>query len=444
MPPFLLDLAYLVLLLAAAPFLIYKAARSGKYRTGLGQKLFGLVPARSSRRPCVWFHAVSVGEVLLLEPIVARLRARRADAEIVLSTTTNSGMEVARGKFKGLTLFYFPLDFSWSVRTAVARVRPDLVVLAELELWPNFIRAARRSGARVAVVNGRMSPHSFAGYHRLGLVMRRVFRWIDVLAVQTDAYAERFVRIGAPRDRVVVTGSVKYDGIETERANPRTRALAALFALEPDQVVWVAGSTSEPEEEIVLDAYRRLLPSHPRLRLVLVPRHKERFAAVARLITERHFALVRRSELPRRPAPGAARAELDLPVILVDTLGELSAVWGLADIAFVGGSFAPRGGQNMIEPAGYGAAVLFGPGVWNFQDTVDQLRARGGAVQLATPPELLGRMQELLSDREQRTRLGAAARGFVREQHGAAAKTVELLEQRMPARPEHSLASHAA
>ena len=257
---FLLDIVYILGLLLASPWLIVKAIRTGKYRAGWREKLFGAVPLRASDRPCVWFHAVSVGEVLLLRRVVAALAQRRPDVDIVISTTTNTGMDVARAEFGekadgtrnvSATLIYFPLDFSWAVWRAITRIRPDVVALAELELWPNFIAAARRFGARVAVINGRMSPRSRRGYGRIRFLMRRLLAKIDTFAVQTDDYAQRFAEIGAPPQNVVVTGSVKYDGVETDRNNSATVKLRDVFCVQPGEIVWVAGSTSEPEEKMV-------------------------------------------------------------------------------------------------------------------------------------------------------------------------------------------------
>jgi 3-deoxy-D-manno-octulosonic-acid transferase len=452
MTAFLLDVAYLLALVFASPWLCYKAITSGKYRAGWIQKLLGLAPLRTDDGPCLWFHAVSVGEVLLLRRVVAELSRQRPDVEMVISTTTNTGMEVAVKEFGQHTLFYFPFDFTWAVRRAIARVRPDVVVLAELELWPNFIAAAKRFGARVAVINGRISPRSHRGYRRVRFLFRSLLRRLDTVAVQTPQYADRFIDIGARPDCVTVTGSVKYDGVETDRTNAATARLRDLFRLGPDELVWVAGSTSEPEEQLVLDAYERLRANNPALRLILVPRHKERFDDVARLVQDRGHSVVRRSRLDRSQQNSVLGTRSAVPsthqpgpqssIFLVDTIGELSAVWGLADIAFVGGSFAPRGGQNMIEPAGYGAAVVFGPGVWNFQDTVDHLLACGGAVQVATPDELTTTIGRLLGDAAGRAELGAAARRFVQGQHGATARTVELLDRLLPA-PAHNVTQAA-
>jgi 3-deoxy-D-manno-octulosonic-acid transferase len=425
MVAFLFDIVYVVILLLASPWLAYKAMTAGKYRSGLGAKLIGTGPARLGGRPCVWFHAVSVGEVLMLRRVVTALAAGRPDVDIVVSTSTNTGMDVARQHFANYMVTYFPLDFSWAVSRALNRIRPDVIVLAELELWPNFIMAARQFGARIAVINGRMSPRSHRGYRRVRFFMRHVLPQIDAFAVQTDEYAQRFIAVGAPPTHVTVTGSVKYDGVETDRNNAATTWLRSLFGLRADEIVWVAGSTTAPEEQIVLDTYDQLLQRYPTLRLIVVPRQKDQFDKVAELIQSRGHRLLRRSELSE--VMNATDG-----VILVDTIGELSAVWGLADLAFVGGTFAPRGGQNMIEPAGYGAAIVLGPGVWNFQDTVNQLLACNGAVQVATNDELTRALDRLIAVSGERYCLGEAARRFVQSQHGATERTVYILDQFLP------------
>lgn len=425
--PYLLNLAYLLLLALVSPFLLYKAVRTGKYRDGMLRKFLGRTGLQPGKRPRAWFHAVSVGEVLLLKSVIAEFRRRHGGWEVVLSTTTNTGFDVAQKTYPDLQVFYWPLDFSWAVRRAFADVCPQLLVLAELELWPNAIWAARRQATPVAVINGRMSPRSFKGYRRLGWLMARLLQKIDVLAMQSDAYAERMIQLGALPERVHVTGSVKYDGAVTERHNPRTMALAELLHWPlpdtGDGLTWVVGSTQAPEEEMALSSYRRLREQVPGLRLLLVPRHKERFEEVAKLLTASAMPYARRSSFT---APA--------PIVLLDTLGELGAAWGLADVAFVGGSLSPRGGQNMIEPAAYGDAVTFGPNVWNFQETVDRLRERDAAIQIHDATELEQVTLRLLTHAIDRQRLGMAARQFIVSQQGATAKTVDLLEAVMASR----------
>jgi len=419
--PYLLNLVYLLLILVSLPWLAYQAIRKGKYREGFGQKLLGRVPRRDSQGTCVWLHAVSVGEVNLLATLVDHLVRSRPDWECVVSTTTRTGFALARKKFPHLSVFYCPLDFTWAVRAAVRRVRPHLLVLAELELWPNLVRSARESGARVAVINGRLSGRSYRGYRRIRPLVARLLREIDVLAVQDETYAERFRRLGAPAGAVCVTGSMKYDGAETDRNNPSTRRLRRLAGLADDDVVFLAGSTQDPEESLSLAAYGELSARWPQLRLILVPRHPDRFAAVARLLDDSGIAWQRRTALERDGPTPKAR------VLLVDVVGELGAWWGTARVAYVGGSMGPRGGQNMIEPAAYGAAVSFGPNTRNFRDIVAALLARDAAVVVHDGAELTGFVRHCLEAPDEAAALGDRARALVAEQLGATERTFRLL-----------------
>ena len=445
---YLLNVAYLALLALAWPWLAYKAIRHGKYREGFAAKFFGEVPLRQGDRPCVWLHAVSVGEVNLLSTLLAEIARRRPGWECVISTTTMTGYALARKKYAAHTVFYCPLDFSWAVRRAMRRVRPDCLVLAELELWPNLIRAAREHRARVAVVNGRLSQRSHRGYHRARPLIARLLRQLDLIAVQNEEYAERFLDLGASPDAVRITGSMKFDGAQTDRRNPATLRLRQLAGIAEGDVVFLAGSTQEPEEALALAAYRRLLAEHPRLRLVLVPRHPERFDAVARLLDEAGIDWQRRSHLTDEeptndaylatddgpevhptcnPKSKSENPKATAPVLLVDAIGELGAWWGAAQIAFVGGSLSQRGGQNMIEPAAYGAAVSFGPNTRNFRDVVAMLLAARAAVVVHDGDELTDFVRRALTARDFAEGLGERARRLVASQLGATSRTFELL-----------------
>jgi 3-deoxy-D-manno-octulosonic-acid transferase len=417
--PYLLDVLYLAGLLVLSPWLLYKALTTGKYRRGLWRKLTGSAVLLSGcPRPVAWFHGVSVGEIHLLRQVIAAFRQRYPDWECVVSTTTDTGFDEARRRFPDLHVFAWPLDFSWAVRRALSRVKPALVVLVEGELWPNFLLAAKARAIPVAVINGRMSPRSCRRYQLAAGLVRRLVAGVDLIAAQTEVYAAGYRALGAVPGRVHVTGSVKYDGVRTERGNPDTQALGRLLGVGPCDLVWVAGSTQAPEEEVCLALFRRLRAVYLNLRLFLVPRQKDRFDEVAALLRRRGVPFARRSELP---AAGH-------PVILVDTIGELGALWGLADVAFVGGSLdGKRGGQNMIEPAAYGAAVVFGPHVWNFRDAAARLVEAGAAVQVGGSDELEQVVRRLLADAAERTRLGGAARELVLAQQGATERTIDLL-----------------
>lgn len=419
--PYLLNLVYLALVAVLSPWLLYTALRKGKYRAGFAAKWLGRVPLRTEQRPCAWLHAVSVGEVNLLAPLLTALVAKHPGWEFVISTTSATGYALAKKKYPTHTVFYCPLDFTWGVKNAMRRVRPDLLVLAELELWPNLLWAAQRHGAQVAVFNGRISDKSFRGYQRIRPLVARVLKQIDVIGAQDETYAQRFRELGA--GNVHVTGSLKFDGAETRRDNPRTRKLASLAGVRADDIVFLAGSTQAPEEELALQTYLQLREAHPQLRLILVPRHSERFSEVAALLDRAGVCWQRRSKLENRPFDPAAR------VLLVDVIGELGAWWGTAAIGFVGGSLLnPRGGQNMIEPAAYGVATCFGPNTTNFRDIVQQLQARDAAVVVHSADEFTAFVTQCLVEPAYATALGQRAQALVAEQLGATARTVELFE----------------
>jgi 3-deoxy-D-manno-octulosonic-acid transferase len=431
----LLNTVYLIALAICAPLIAWAAIRTGKYRAGFGEKLLGVVPRRGGGTKCVWIHAVSVGEVNLVGTLLAELRRTHPDWQFLVSTTSRAGYQLARKKYAELTVFYCPLDFSWAVQTAVRRVQPSLLVLAELELWPNLIAAAKQHGARVAIINGRLSDHSFPRYLRIRPFVSRVLRQIDLIAAQSEETASRFRALGAATGRVHVTGSLKYDGAQINRQNPRTVAFGQLAGFADDDIVFLAGSTQAPEEQFAIDIYRRLSVEHLGLRLVLVPRHPERFDEVAQLLDTSGLPWQRRSNFDatrsrnsrgRTPPEGSGR--LPRPILLVDTVGELGAWWGTAHIAFVGGSFGSRGGQNMIEPAAYGVAVSFGPNTWNFRDIVAALLGADAAVVVRDSRELEAFVRHCLVEPQYAAALGGRAQSLVKIQLGATQRTVQLLD----------------
>lgn len=420
--PYLLNFFYLVLLTAASPWLVVQAVRTGKYREGWGQKLLGLVPIRQSQSKCVWLHAVSLGEMSLIGSLVAELARRHPDFEIVISTTTLTGRALAKSRYPDHTVFYCPLDFTWAVRRALARIRPDVLILVELELWPNLIAAARQSGAKVVIVNGRLSDRSFRGYRRLGPLVRRLLEKIDLVTAQNEQYADRFQKLGARSNAVHVTGSLKFDGAQTNRDNPATVRLRELARFAADNVVFLAGSTQDPEEQLAIEAYRELAPEHPRLRLVIVPRHPERFDEVARLLATSGLIWEKRSQWRASGGNRLAR------VLLVDKIGELGAWWGTATVAYVGGSMGSRQGQNMIEPAAYGAAVSFGPKTKNFRDVVSALLEAEAAVVVHGGAQLTAFVRRCLDEPTFAGELGSRAARVVASQLGATRRTADLID----------------
>jgi 3-deoxy-D-manno-octulosonic-acid transferase len=426
---YLLNVIYALLLLIASPWFAFQAIFRGKYREGFAAKFWGDVPERKTNGPCIWFHAVSVGEVNLLTVLLKEAAQRQPDVQCVISTTTMTGFSLARQKYPRHIVFYCPLDFSWAVRRAMRRIRPSLLVLAELELWPNLVRAAREYGARIAIINGRLSERSFRGYRRLGKLLRPVLDKVDLVAAQNDEYAERFRFLGVSESRVRVTGSLKFDGATADRSNLLTQRLKKLAGFSDNDVVFLAGSTQAPEEQLALDAFQSMAAKHPRLRLVIVPRHPHRFDEVAGLLERSGVAWKRRSALrDPRAEPGANGR-----ILLVDTIGELGGWWGTATIGFVGGSlFSSRGGQNMIEPAAYGVALSFGPNTQNFRDVVEMLLGAQAAVRVHDGDDLTAFVSRCLADVNYATSLGKHAATVVQQQQGATRRTWELLERLLP------------
>jgi 3-deoxy-D-manno-octulosonic-acid transferase len=411
------DALYSLVLLLLAPWLLWRAWRTGRSLSTLRDRLRGAGLPDSVPTGAVWFHGVSVGEIAMLRALVAAFGQRFPKVPVVVSCTTDTGLEQARKHFPEHLVFPFPFDFSWAVRRTLQRLAPRLVVLAESELWPTFLATAEQHAIPVVVVNGRMSPRSVGRYSWLRPLVRGVFARLSLACVQTTEHAAAFLSMGVRPGRVKVTGNIKYDGAITDRQHPRTRELATLLGVQPGDRLFVAGSTQPGEEAAVRAAFEAARAMHPQLKLIVAPRAPERFDEVAQLLPE----AVRRSTLstPLAQCP---------PMILLDTLGELAAVYGLAEIAFVGGSMdGRRGGQSMIEPAAFGAAVVFGPHVWNFRHTASSLLELGAAYQVRDTAELTETLGRLLSDEAERKGAGTAARAFVLAQQGATQRTLEAM-----------------
>ena len=422
----LLNVCYLLVLTLLSPAILWVSWRTGKYREGFREKFLGLLPVRDNDRPCIWFHAVSVGEVNLLATTLKRIEADAPDVDCLITTTTKTGYQLALKKYANHQVAYCPLDFSWAVRRAMKRVQPNLLVLVELEIWPNLINAASRSSVPIALINGRISERSYRGYQRIRFFIRRLLKQFSCLGVQTEEYAERFANLGATPDQILVTGSVKFDGAETDRKNAQTEKLLELAGLHEQNLVLLAGSTMAGEEQLAINAFRELADDFPELRLVIVPRHPERFDDVARLLDQSALQWCRRTRLEAQSRP-------DVQVILVDTIGELGGWWGVADLAFVGGSISPeRGGQNMIEPAAYGAAVCFGPHTYNFRDVVQRLLKEEAAQVVNDEEELCSFLRRCLDCRSDASEMGRRAQDLVVANQGATVRTVKMLLELLP------------
>jgi 3-deoxy-D-manno-octulosonic-acid transferase len=423
----LFNLLYLTALIAMAPRLVYQAVRHGKVRGGWNQKLFGRIDVAAKAKRRVWLHAVSVGEINLAAGLINRWHDAIPDGapevEFVISTSTVTGYELARRRFSADRVFYCPFDLTWAIGRTLRLVDPDLIVLVELEVWPNWIRMARLRNIPVAVVNGRLSDNSFRGYRRFDRILRPTFARLSLVAAQDETYADRFRQLGTPAAHVVVTGSTKFDDAPLSRQTAEVDRLRRLSGSDVgDNRIFLAGSTQAGEERIALAAFAQVADDHPNLRMILVPRHAERFDTVASEIESSGFQCRRRSQLRETESPWQSRQ-----VLLVDSIGELRHWWGLADVAFVGGSLGDRGGQNMLEPAGYGAAVCFGPNTRNFRDIVRDLLA-GDAARVVTDSNSMARfLSEMLADPDRAESMGHAAQRLIRQHQGAGRRTVDLL-----------------
>lgn len=400
-----------------SPYLILRSLRTGRYQQNLREKFWGwnrAIPKISTKR--IWLHGVSVGEIHLLRILVKALRNELPQVQLIISSTTDTGLTEARKIFVDLTVIAFPFDFTWSIRNTFHHVQPNLIVLAESELWPNFLQMASQKNIPVIVVNGRMSPRSAKRYQKMARLARSIlFQHVSRFAMQSSTYAQGLSSLGVSAENIIVTGNIKYDGVSLDRNNPKTQKLRRELGLDDSHLIWVAGSTHAPEEEICLEVFTRLKIVFPQLKLVLVPRSQDRFDEVVGIIERVGLSFTRRS-----------RSEsFCSDVILIDTIGELSAVWGLANVGFTGGSLnQTRGGQSMIEPAGYGVPVIFGPYTFNFKDAVAGLLEVNGAHVIRNADEMESVLKEWLSDINIRTRIGENAKKFVVAQQGATLKTV--------------------
>ena len=408
-----------VALLLSSPVWLFRLLRYSKYRAGLAERL-GRVPVRlqdSQHRPTIWVHAVSVGEVLAVSELISELQQRAPQYRIAVSTTTATGQKLARERFGAADVFYFPIDFAFAVRPYLRALRPELIVIAETEFWPNFLRLGRQSGARIAVVNARISDRSFPRYQRFHSLIAPVLQNISLFLAQGEEDRRRLIEIGAPEKRVQVSGNLKFD-LKPATEAPLVAELKS--ALANTGSVFVCGSTVEGEEPILLRAFTLVRERYPNALMILAPRHPERFVPVAELIAASGIKFWRRSQWNASEALGPG-------MFLLDTIGELASIYQLADIAFVGGSLVPGGGHNILEAAQHGAAIVVGPYTENFRDMVTLFR-RAGAVVVAAADELAHTFLGLLADESRCRGLGARAREILRANSGATARTVAALQ----------------
>jgi 3-deoxy-D-manno-octulosonic-acid transferase len=404
--------------------------RREKYASGFSQRLGNYAEFKHADRDVIWIHCVSVGETNAARPLVAALKKEFPEHRLVISTTTRTGQELARKIFagKGDAIVYFPFDFKFSVRRALNHFKPSLVLLMETEIWPRFIHDAKRSGAKIAIINGRVSHKSFARYSRFRAFMRRVLADVDVALMQYEADAKRIIDLGMDTEKVAVTGNLKFEQTAGETDYQLTEEFRERFKISPDKPLIIAASTHEPEERYVLESLDGEL-GHS-CRLMIVPRHPERFNAVEKLLRESPY----RNTYVLRSSP-ATNADKDVEIILLDTIGELRSAYPLAEIVFVGGSLVPHGGQSILEPASEGRAIVTGPYTANFDAVVREFLDNDALLQTSEAPDefqiserLSEQFIDLLGNQDKRIELGQNALALMTgADRNATSTTVELL-----------------
>ncbi|MEZ6140049.1 MAG: 3-deoxy-D-manno-octulosonic acid transferase [Zavarzinella sp.] len=422
---YILDLFYVLILALLAPFLLRRRAKTGRYRRLLLPKLLGTTVKSSSQKPYALFHGVSVGEVHLLEPIIRSFLQHHSGWGFYLSTSTDAGYDEACRIFGIENVCAAPFDFTWAVKRTLFSMKPKLIVLAESDLWPNFLTIANQVKIPVVVVNGRISPRSAKRYQLFkSILYRLLLRKVTHFCMQSEHYTQLMAGLGVCSNRLTITGSVKYDRSSVVISPDTLGRMRQELGIHTNQVVFVAGSTHAPEEEICLQVFQNLLAKFNQLRLILVPRSPERFVEVEHLIRGAGF------ECQLRTQQFQKSEVYNKPVILINRMGELGTVWALADVAFVGGSLCTtRGGQSMIEPAGLGIPLVFGPHTWNFRDAVNGLLHHNGAVVVHDQAELAFQLEKMLTDRTTAAAMGANAKNYAHSQLGATHRTVEVLTQ---------------
>lgn len=409
-------------MLLSLPYWVFQILRHGKYSRGFAERMgkvpAGLVADGPQSRRVIWIHAVSVGEVLAVSGLVAQMRRAFPEHRVVVSTTTDTGQNLARKRFGEENVFYFPMDFAVAIRPYLQALRPELVVLAETEFWPNFLRLVHANGSRIAVVNARISDRSWPRYRRFRWALSRMLAHVDLFLAQTPEDSVRLQALGADPITVHVTGNLKFD-VSLPAPPAIVESLRRSLAAEGAGPVLVCGSTVEDEEPPLLKAFENLQAGHPRAVMILAPRHPERFDSVAALLQQMGISSHRRSGWQGESLAGG--------VLLVDSIGELAALYALADVAFVGGSLVPRGGHNIIEPAQHGVAIVTGNHTENFRDIVGLFQSRD-AVRIVGLAELPLTLIHLLEDDADRRALGRRAKEALLSQMGATFRTLEALQ----------------
>ena len=419
----------ILLVIITFPFWLYKVVTKEKHRRGFWEKLgmgteFNSVPGDGRCR--IHIHAVSVGEVIAATPFIKELRQRHPEVRLTLSTVTPTGNEVARKRLPEVDqILYSPFDLPWSVKRFIRCVKPNIYVSVETELWPNFLREVKRSGARSLIINGRISPDAFKGYRRFRCFMKGVLSNVDIFCMQSDEDAERIREIGAPAGSVTVTGNMKYDQKFIEMTNDAINSKMRLFGINNGDKVIVAGSTHPGEDEAVLTSYIECLKDNEKLRLIIVPRHIERTADIERLARALGLDVKRRT--------GLGNAEKNsVPyrtIIVVDTIGELSTLYSIATVVIIGGSFIPHGGQNPLEAMYYRKPLIFGKHMFNFKQITEEILESGAGLMIEDKDSLKDALQGLLNNNGKQQEMGEMGYKIIARNRGAVERNLAIIDK---------------
>ncbi len=420
----LIDLIYLVAFTCFLPKLLYRMLRQYRYRQGWSQRM-GNVHRIHPEKKCIWIHAVSLGEINATRTLVGAMKKLLPGYEIVISTATDTGYARACGLYeKDHSVFYFPMDFGFTMRKAFANIDPDLILLMELEVWPNLARIAQKRDIPILVVNGRLSERSFPRYKFIGWFTRWMFNKVTYFLVQSAQYAQRFSELGVLPEKIIVTNSLKYDTARITDSLPGADELAQQLRKE-NEPLWVAGGTGPGEEKLIIDLFKmlRVEPGLERLRLAIIPRKPERFDEVAGLIDKANLSFLRFSGIRGTKLIDEEKH----PVILGDTMGDLNKFYAIASVVFVGRSLVPMGGSDMMEPAALGRCTIFGPHTENFTQTVNALLAENGAILVKDTNELYDVTRKCLSSPDFAQAIAVAGQKVIRQNQGATKKTLETI-----------------
>jgi len=414
----------------ALPFYSFKTITAGKYRRSVLQKL-GFLPKKLTEclagKSPIWLHAVSVGEALSSISIIRMIGDRYPNHKIILSTVTETGNYMANSRLTGIdSTIYFPLDYPWVVKRVIDAVNPLLFVIVDTDIWPNFLRELRKQQIPSIIINGRVSPRSYRGHRWFKWFFKGVLECLSFFSMQSKVDSDRIIKSGADATRVVTTGNLKFDQTVPDITEAEKERLLDSMGLKADQKIFIAGSTHKGEEEIVLDVFEALKEEYPDLVLILAPRNPERFREVENLVSQRGLNCERKTRVKERRG-GSPTAPTE--VIVLDTIGELCKIYSVGLLVFVGGSLVKIGGHNLLEPAAYKKAVIFGPYMHNFLEISGVLKDSGGGIQIRNRDEFLFQARRLLGDPSLLYQLGEAAYSVIEKNQGATLRNMEIIDR---------------